>query len=157
MSFIKFHSKFRPKKHNSTTYHFSLKQPIKYKTSDNRGKKCWEKCWKEDYFSQIGCSCKITSPLLPHSMLNEKFQPSTILYGGGGVWLKALTRCLQTLKLNICVFEIFSTRFVPDCIKKWRKQYKTPLLLYNSDVNNTKHLSCYIKVTLTIRNTSLAK
>ena len=118
MSFIKFHSKFRPKKHNSTTYHFSFKQPIKYKTSDNRGQKCWEKCWKQDYFSQIGCLCKIPSPLLPHSMLNEKFQPRATLYGGGGVWLTVLTRCLQTFKLNIRVFKIFSTRFVPDC--RWR-------------------------------------
>ena len=43
--------------------------------SYNRGQKCWENCWKQDYFSQIGCSFKIPSPLLPHSMLNETFQP----------------------------------------------------------------------------------
>ena len=36
-------------------------------------------------FSQIGCPCKIPSPLLPHSMLNKKFQPGATLYGGRGV------------------------------------------------------------------------
>ena len=66
-------------------------------------------------FLQISCSCKIPSPLLPHSMLNEKFHPRATLYGGGGVWLKVLTRCLPTFKLNIRVLWIFSRGFVPDC------------------------------------------
>ena len=48
------------------------------------GDKCWANCWKQDYFSQMGCSCKIPSPLLPHSMLNKKFHPRATLYGGGG-------------------------------------------------------------------------
>ena len=81
----------------------------------NRGQKCWDNCWKQDFFSQIGCSCKIPSPLLPHSMLNEKFQPWATLYGGGDVWLKVLTRCLPTFKLNIRVLWIFSRGFVQDC------------------------------------------
>ena len=53
--------------------------------SYNRGQKCWENCWELNYFSQIGCSCKIPSPLLPHSMLNEMFHPGATLYGAGGV------------------------------------------------------------------------
>ena len=80
----------------------------------NLGQKCWDNCWKQEYFSQIGGSCKIPSPLLPQSMLNKKFQPRATLYGGGGVWLKVLTRCLPTFKLNIRVLWIFSRGFVPD-------------------------------------------
>ena len=92
---------------------FSLRLWILY--FYNRGQKCWENSWKQDYFSQIGCSCKIPSPLLPHSMLNKKFHPRATLYGGGGVWLKVFTRCLPTFKLNIRVLLIFSRSFVPDC------------------------------------------
>ena len=83
--------------------------------SYNLGQKCWDNCWKQDYFSQIGGSCKIPSPLLPHSMLNKKFHPRATLYGGGGVWLKVLTRCLPTFKLNIRVLCIVSRGFVRDC------------------------------------------
>ena len=119
------------KNHNSTTYHFSFKLPIKYKTSDNRGQKCWENSWKQDYFSQIGCSCKIPSPLLPHSKLNKKFHPRATLYGGRGVWLIIFTHSVPTFKLNIRVLLTFSRSFVPDCSYLHLKQLDGTFLKAN--------------------------
>ena len=93
----------RPKQLWNKLEWFIMKAFIYLFDTYNRGQKCWENSWKQDYFSQIGCSCKIPSPLLPHSMLNKKFHPRATLYGGGGVWLKVFTRCLPTFKLNIRV------------------------------------------------------
>ena len=60
---------------------------------------------------QIGCSCKIPSPLLSiqcwtKSSIHEQHCM------GEGEWL---THCLPTFKLNISVLWIFSRGFVPDC------------------------------------------
>ena len=53
-------------------------------TMYNLGQKCWYNCWKQDYFSQIGGSCKIPSPPSPIQCWTKSSSQEQHCMGEGG-------------------------------------------------------------------------